>query len=1789
MRQRREANSWVKFRLLMWKNFLQQWRHPLQTATELLLPVLTLSLILILRWQIEPRHVEVMNFNPVPAHSLRENSVLILAGMNITEMYVAYSPQSDELEDVLRSAILDLLVGNIFEVLKIIAEQLPLPDFTFPPDITLPPDLTLPPDVTLPPGVTLPSNITLPPDFTFPPNFTLPPDMDLINMNLTAVYEFLKTFVKVRAYNSSDDLKGIYADEINTRRVLAAVEFSDDLRGITELPDHITYALRFPERPRLNSFYFTGGRSWRTDTVFPPFEEPGPRFPESSEGGYDPGYVYEMFTQLQHFISLELISRITGEDVRTFDINLQRFPHPAYLNDLAVDMLQAMFPLFIIISYTYTAINITRAVTIEKELQLKETLKIMGLPTWTHWTAWFLKQFIYLLFGAGLIVIILKINWFTTEDVPEGYALFTHTPWHVLYFYMATYLACTIFFCFMISGFFSKGSTAALFMGVIWFISYIPSILVTAEIDVSSFVQGFTFLSLNTAMSYGFHQLLVKEGSGGMQWGEFMSLPDMNSIRLTFGHVLIFLLVDSVLYMLIALYLEQVLPGPYGTPKPWYFLFQKEFWCSDNKVVDFDDTTSNQEITMERDPADLAVGVKIKNLTKIFGPNIAVNNLSLNIYDDQITVLLGHNGAGKSTTISMLTGNLAMTCGSVWLAGYDMSTQMSLARSHLGLCPQHNVIFNELTVREHLEFFARLKGYSGNELKIEVNSLIEKLELQSKRNYLAEGLSGGQKRRLCVGIALSGGARVVLLDEPTSGMDPSSRRALWDLLQKVKKDRSIILTTHFMDEADILGDRVAIMAHGQLQCVGSPYFLKQHYGVGYTLVVVKNEGFESKICTSVLNKYVPGIEMKEDRGSEVTYSLSNEYSHKFEEMLIDLEAHIDDIQFKNYGLVATTLEDVFLSVGSDAELAHSVSDETETLVSTSNSNKNEFETSSIEQLDRDEKSLTGVRLLWMHVLAIWMKLGLTIIRSWGLITMQLLVPFIQLIATLGMLEYLMSFVGNVVSRPLSFTQGYSSTESLLSFNGTNATSLGALAKIAYEQMYTLLNRDDMKVTVVDGQPIDDYYLDRALQEGSVGGVGSLRYSLLSGATFDDDSATAWFSNFAIHDLPSSLAALHNALLKSRHPTAEINVYNHPLEANYQDQSDMEMMMAFMSLQISFSIGNSLGIVTAVYVMFYIKERMSRAKLLQKAAGIQPIVMWGSAAIFDWAWFLCIAVTVIIPCAAFGVVGLSSVDELGRMYLCIMIYGAAAMPLNYLFSLICSGPSMGFVVLYFVNLLFGIMGSQIVEALSSPMLDTEDVANIMDAVLQFFPLYSFVTALRSLTTVSMTEHTCLQACDNMPSIINIRDCNLQYLCENFSQSCCLRENSYFDWEEPGVLRYLVMILISCLIFWIILMIIEYRLIQKVFTFTKTPLSIDQNTLDEDVVDEAHHVKRVERSGLGNHSLVASGLSKYYGKHLAVNQVSFTVAESECFGLLGVNGAGKTTTFKMLMGDETISSGNAYVGGVSVKTNITEVHKTIGYCPQFDAVFGDLTGRETLRLFSMLRGFRPENTTNRIYILANALGFMKHLDKKVDQYSGGNKRKLSTAIALMGRTRIVFVDEPTTGVDPAAKRQVWSALRGAMRGGRGVVLTSHSMEECEALCSRLTIMVNGGFRCIGTPQHLKNKFSQGFTLTVKLKIDDEPTSGPSTSRTASENVKQYIRSNFSNPNLMEEYQGLVTYYLPDRTVPWSKMFGIMERAKRELDVEDYSISQTTLEQIFLQFTKYQQIESEGPSTENEVVRL
>ncbi len=153
--------------------------------------------------------------------------------------------------------------------------------------------------------------------------------------------------------------------------------------------------------------------------------------------------------------------------------------------------------------------------------------------------------------------------------------------------------------------------------------------------------------------------------------------------------------------------------------------------------------------------------------------------------------------------------------------------------------------------------------------------------------------------------------------------------------------------------------------------------------------------------------------------------------------------------------------------------------------------------------------------------------------------------------------------------------------------------------------------------------------------------------------------------------------------------------------------------------------------------------------------------------------------------------------------------------------------------------------------------------------------------------------------------------------------------------------------------------------------------------------------------------------------------------------------------MLTGEELISNGQIFLHGLNLRSDIRKIYKCIGYCPQFDALFDNLTGREILEIFALIRGVQRTEIATYATQAATDLDLIEHVDKKVSQLSGGNKRKLSTAIALIGNPKVIFLDEPTTGMDPATKRNLWNIIIRLRDQGKSIVLTSHSMEECEAV--------------------------------------------------------------------------------------------------------------------------------------------
>jgi ABC-type multidrug transport system ATPase subunit len=252
-----------------------------------------------------------------------------------------------------------------------------------------------------------------------------------------------------------------------------------------------------------------------------------------------------------------------------------------------------------------------------------------------------------------------------------------------------------------------------------------------------------------------------------------------------------------------------------------------------------------------RNPQDSVI---IENLSKLYAGSstMALSNVSLSFSKGEIFGLLGYNGAGKSTLINMLCGVLSSTSGSIKIFGMDALVDRDAIARKTGICSQRDILFDSLTVQEHLYYFAALRGIPSDKLEEKIKSVVQELKMESMLQQTSNVLSGGQKRKLCVAIAFIHEPELVVLDEMSSGVDPENRRVIWDFLFKRKSDRAILLCTHFMDEADLVTDRKAMLTLGKLVCSGTSRFLKQTYDTGYTLSVEKSNSYDDGLFRDVL-------------------------------------------------------------------------------------------------------------------------------------------------------------------------------------------------------------------------------------------------------------------------------------------------------------------------------------------------------------------------------------------------------------------------------------------------------------------------------------------------------------------------------------------------------------------------------------------------------------------------------------------------------------------------------------------------------------------------------------------------------------------------------------------------------------------------------------------------------------------------------------------------------------------------------------------------------------------------
>nr|XP_045377110.1 phospholipid-transporting ATPase ABCA3-like isoform X4 [Camelus bactrianus] len=1529
---------------------------------------------------------------------------------------------------------------------------------------------------------------TLPPFLQNPREWKLiyvPSKIDVVKEITENVKRNLNIDIKVQGFSSESEFEEYVKYDYGSYKVLAAIVFDCDFKNSGDpLPLQVKYHLRFIRIQRTILWPDTIG--WKTSFLFPNHPFPGPRNPDHNDGG-SPGYIREGFLAVQHALDKAImLYHESNARQKLFDgisIFVQRFPYPAYPHDGLLWLTGSYLPLIFILMFSPTVLSIVRSIVWEKE----NRLKIIREP------------------------------------------LFRYSDYSFIFFFLTCYAIASIFFAFMISTFFSKGplpqrrgllkqvgllhlkevqcfafvsigpqphlfpchgcsgSSAALWHArlaasagsLIYFASFFPFNSVAqnfGEITLTRKVAS--CLSSNVALALGIKLLVTLEIKRiGVKWNNLWTPASLDD-NLVLGHMSGMLLLDAFLYGLATWYIENVFPGKYGVPKPWYFFLMRSYWFGQPRIKRKKRKVKDGEVTQnkyfEPEPTSLVAGIQIKNLYKV-------------------------------------------------------------------------------------------KSVSHKVSPVEIDHMLSTFNLLEKRDAFSQSLSGGMKRKLSIIIALSGGSKVVILDEPSSGMDPVSRRATWDLLQQFKHNRTILLTTHYMDEADVLGDRIAIMINGTLRCCGSSIFLKQIYGAGYHIVMEREPHCDVDEVSAMIQSHIPGAVLENCFGAELSFILPKEHTHRFEALFNDLETNQKELGIANFGASITTMEEVFLKVNRLADSQMNVRPTQSTPLKSKKirqdmkQNKNVSRNCNRPVFSRlneiaNIKFNTGFLLYCQQFHSMFMKRALFTWRNWKL-------SLLQMSVILFVTTYLFSSL-NLDSEPpareMDLSQ-YGRTIVPYSISGNSDLALNIVKNL--EIFLKLKNQELRKV---QGN-VKNYILEN--KECHDFSIIAFSIEVVKNKTV----FTLLFNNEAYHSAATSLAVLDNSLFTSLSgPNASIKASNKPQPLSLYGTNELPTS----GLEIVLCLAFGMALVAGSFCLQTVTERTNKAKHIQFVSGVYLLTYWLSALLWDLIYFF------VTCCLLLGVFVYCGVDALVADYhfldtmMIFMLYGWSVVPLMYLGSLLFSSSAAAYIKLTLFNY-FSAVFSIIIHAIIQyyrkdiPQSTRTSIGN----ALMMLPGNNFVVSISRFFDDYQVKKLCAKQLKNI-----YLDCGKKFV-----------KNKIYSFGERGITKFLISLAAQGLIYLLLLLCLEstfwnlknfvyhkiiFNVYKKFMKGTKATVStqVTKEYEDKDVEDERKRVLTL-LTNLKRAPLLLNELTKIYYKCpvvKAVRNISLLVQKYECFGLLGLNGAGKTTTFKMLTGEETTTSGLVLIDGISITENIRKIRSRIGYCPQSDPMLNHMTGRELLIMYARLRGVPEPDIYMYVETFLHSMHLETHADKYIYTYSGGNKRKLNTAIALMGKSSVVFLDEPSTGMDPVARRLLWDTVTWMCKTGKAIIITSHSMEECEALCTRLAIMVKGQFKCLGSPQHLRNKFGNVYILTAKIKIDEN--------EDKLAEFKEFIATTFPGSVLKQENQRILNYYIPSKDNTWGKVFGILEEAKEQFNLEDYSISQITLEQVFLSFANLQYTEDD-----------
>lgn len=1166
------------------------------------------------------------------------------------------------------------------------------------------------------------------------------------------------------------------------------------------------------------------------------------------------------------------------------------------------------------------------------------------------------------------------------------------------------------------------------------------------------------------------------------------------------------LILDCLIYVTLAIFLEKLKDFKLRMK---YHRKMAEFQLNEQEMVTGQSNKSKQGF--ENYPASESVykgpAVFIKGLYKIFDKGnshevVALNDLNLNIFEDEITAVIGHNGAGKTTLLNILTGISLPTSGAVEIYGKDVTniSELRKLRTMIGFSSQKDMIHLDLTCGEHLQFFLQVKNIQNDEIQ-----WADELIPPELKDVCVSKLSVGQKQKLKLAIALIGSPRVLVLDEPTSGMDILARNTVWKILKKLKAGRVIILSTHLMNEADSLADKKAILSNGSIQCCGSSLFLKSHFDVGYHLSLVLENAAKFDFATLLVKSYIPESTIESKHENSIVFGLPLSSRNKFCLLFEVIEKHLgygdSPSIIVKFSVTMNTLEEVFLKVQSGVTARESLLgiNSVDSLEVFGSKNTPNFYDKLLVLVKRKLKDD-------------W--------RNFSLAIAKLTFPFLFVLCFMASRK-LISF-----KFPLDIDDSPFSLDcSLYNFSETHVNFYSS--------------KEQRKYAGKLGVNLMDFSFTKSVKSHMAIGI-------------TEEAFIGLYQESYLHAIPIMVNLISNLILKldSFPGSAEkILVFNWMWPPTTRD---IYVINAQQINQMLYFISFSILTVSSIFPTSIVVDRKRNCIRQIKLANISGATYWLANLISDC---LQMVVLVILSLLVFfaGQNFIVSVSYYFLVLVVVLQYVPALLLFSYFITFFCS--NVTFVQFYtpviFYSLSFGVHFFFDVYLRDTPFLVKCIVSTIN-------PPYGIILAFDSFHLLFEVLH------------YGDANINLYYYFSNhyfnFFVSPWINVLVYF-----ALLTAFEKISISWFLNHIHFMFRGFEETRyaedNVHFLSNQDAAVNSNLLNERTVISAKHLTKVYMS--------FGSLCLKNKKKVAVSNASFDILKDETLGLLGPNGAGKSTLVGMIVNSITPTKGQVEICGKSRTLCGENIFSRLSFCPQENSCWDNITILEHLNFFLNLRRIRDEKIVD---FVLEKLELYDDRHKLFKNLSLGNKRKLCFAISQLFQNEAIVLDEPTAGLDPISRKSLWRCHKLFSKiNPRGVLLSTHSVEEAEFLCDKLAIIIKGQIFCTGLTKELKDFSDSGYTLEVKLKPLDRGFSAESMSR-----LKEFVSEVLiPGSEIINECYDWIAFKTPRNSMlKLSKVFHLIETNKERLQIEDYSFSQATLERVFLELFKLQmEDESDG----------